>query len=156
MPLRLREKVQTVPRQARLTTDDEAVRVAAGILISVENRVLIADRLRADSMQDFREFPGGKVRPGEKAEEALHRELTEELGVSVLVTEHFHRLSHRYPDKVVDIDFFLVRKWRGNPVGREGQTLSWVRIADLHEQDLLPADIPVIVALQKSHGRVPD
>lgn len=99
-------------------------------------------------MQTFWEFPGGKLRDGESAEEALYRELMEELGISVLLNEHFHRLAHSYQDIDVDIDFFLVRKWRGNPAGLEGQALSWVNIADLQERNLLPADLPVIAALQ--------
>lgn len=137
-----------MPRQTGLTTRDEPLRVVAGILLSAENRVLIADRQRAGSMRHYREFPGGKLHAGETAADALRRELTEELGIYAQLTDHFHRLSHAYPDKVVDIDFYLVRKWRGTPVGLEGQVLSWVSISGLHEENLLPADLPVIAALQ--------
>ena len=58
-------------------------------------------------------------------------------------------LDHDYPDRSVSIDFFLVRAWKNEPAGLEGQALRWVEAASLADQNLLPADVPVIAALQQ-------
>ena len=58
-------------------------------------------------------------------------------------------LEHDYPDRSVSIHFFLVSAWKNNPAGLEGQALCWVPPASLGDHDLLPADVPVIEALQQ-------
>ena len=98
-------------------------------------------------MQDYWEFPGGKVDDGESNEAALCRELTEELDIRVTAVEHFHFLEHRYPDLHVAIDFYIVSGWDGEPTGREGQQLKWVPRQSLSDQRLLPADAPIIELL---------
>ena len=123
--------------------------VAAGILCDSSGRVLIAERLGGGPFHGMWEFPGGKIGPQESAAEALARELEEELGIGHPESEHFMCLDHVYPDRSVSIDFFLVRRWTNDPRGREGQRLRWVQAADLGDHDLLPADVPVIEALQQ-------
>ena len=91
-------------------------------------------------MQEFWEFPGGKLAGDESADEALRRELVEELGVEITSCVHLHSLEHDYPEMRVEIDFFLVRKWRGTPSGIEGQALRWLRPAEISPGQLLPAD----------------
>ena len=147
MPLWFRKEIQAMSRQTVLTEAINRVQVAAGILQDPQGRVLIADRVHANSMSEFWEFPGGKLLPGEAPEAALHRELSEELGISVESFEHFHSLEHDYSDKVVVIDFFLITAWSGVPSGMEGQQLSWVAATDLNADLLLPADVPVVDAL---------
>jgi 8-oxo-dGTP diphosphatase len=83
------------------------------------------------------------------AAEALARELEEELGIRVIATEYFMHLEHDYPDRSVAIDFFLVSAWDKEPEGLEGQQLRWVPATALADQNLLPADVPVIEALQQ-------
>ncbi len=123
-------------------------RVAAGILCDREGRVLIAERLGDGPFHGMWEFPGGKVGPGENAQEALYRELYEELGVELTSTRHFMFLQHEYPDRHVEIDFFLVNGWRREPTGVEGQRLRWVHTSVLESEALLPADKPVVEALR--------
>jgi 8-oxo-dGTP diphosphatase len=118
------------------------------LLIDAEGRLLITDRSQAGAMQEFWEFPGGKLAGGESAEEALRRELVEELGVEITSCVHLHSLEHDYPEMRVEIDFFLVRKWRGTPSGIEGQALRWLRPAEISPGMLLPADAPVLDLLQ--------
>lgn len=98
-------------------------------------------------MRDYWEFPGGKLKPGETAIVALERELKEELGVQVQKAEYLLTLDHDYPDLVVRLDFFVVRRWQGEPAGQEGQALRWVEIRNLEREKLLPADAPVIEVL---------
>lgn len=99
-------------------------------------------------MQQFWEFPGGKFKQGEDGPAALRRELHEELGVWIESCEHLATIDHDYPDQTVRIDFYLVDSWRGTPLGMEGQKLAWTQITDLESEKILPADAPVIAALQ--------
>ena len=122
--------------------------VAAGILRDAEGRVLITERLGGGPFHGMWEFPGGKIAPDENAEQALARELAEELGIELRNTAHFMHLDHDYPDRSVSIDFFLVSSWINVPRGLEGQQLRWVQAKLLGEHDLLPADMPVIEALR--------
>lgn len=125
--------------------------VAAGILCDSSGRVLIAERLGDGPFHGMWEFPGGKIGPGETAPEALSRELAEELGIEVTVAAPFMQLRHEYADRIVTIEFFIVSAWNSEPVGREGQSLRWVLKEKLDAEDLLPADVPVIEALQRTH-----
>ena len=125
------------------------LRVAAGILRDPCGRVLITERVGGGPFQGMWEFPGGKIGNGESPEQALERELSEELGVELHAAERFMHLEHDYPDRSVSIHFFLVDGWKNQPAGLEGQALRWVPPAQLGEQDILPADLPVIEALQQ-------
>ena len=123
--------------------------VAAGILCDHSGRVLIAERLGGGPFHGMWEFPGGKIGPDETSVEALVRELAEELGIEVGSCAPFMKLRHEYDDRIVRIDFFIVSDWTSEPVGREGQALRWVTRDQLDSVNLLPADKPVIEALQQ-------
>lgn len=123
--------------------------MVAGILCDARRRVLLAERTEDGPMHGLWEFPGGKIHAGESTEAALARELVEEIGVEPIVCTHFLSLDHDYADRRVSIDFFLVTEWRNNPTGLEGQQLRWVETENLSAEQLLPADAPVIDALQK-------
>ncbi len=110
--------------------------------------MLIAERLGGGPFHGMWEFPGGKIGDGEKAGDALARELAEELGIEVRASESMMKLCHEYPDRIVSIEFFIVSAWYNEPVGLEGQQLEWVPVADLEAARLLPADLPVIEALK--------
>jgi 8-oxo-dGTP diphosphatase len=125
--------------------------VAAGILCDAEGRILIAERLGGGQFHGLWEFPGGKIIPGESAPEALSRELAEELGIEATTISSFMNLRHEYDDRVVTIEFFIVSDWNSDPVGREGQELRWVPAEQLDADELLPADVPVVKALQRRH-----
>ena len=125
--------------------------VAAGILCDAEGRVLIAERLGGGPFQGLWEVPGGKIVDGESAAEALSRELAEELGIEITRCASFMNLRHEYDDRIVTIEFFIVSDWVSEPVGREGQALRWVPRERLDAAELLPADVPVIEALQIQH-----
>ncbi|MEM0899758.1 MAG: 8-oxo-dGTP diphosphatase MutT [Pseudomonadota bacterium] len=126
------------------------VLVSACALIDRDNRVLLAQRPEGKSMAGLWEFPGGKVETGETPEETLIRELEEELGIvtqgSCLAPLTF--ASHTYDDFHLLMPLYICRKYEGIPVGREGQSLKWVRAASLREYPMPPADDPLIPALQ--------
>jgi 8-oxo-dGTP diphosphatase len=123
--------------------------VAAGILRNAAGAVLITERLCDGPYNGLWEFPGGKIRAGESTAAALQRELHEELGIAVDSVEPFMTLSHTYPDRSVELEFFLVTRWCGVPTGVEGQRIRWVEIAELDAGELLPADAPLVRALQE-------
>jgi len=117
--------------------------VAAGILRDASGRVLVAERLCDGPFDGLWEFPGGKIGAGETAPDALKRELAEELGIMVTSAKPFMELHHEYPDRTVDLEFFLVSEWQGEPTGLEGQGIRWLTPSELDSDELLPADAPV-------------
>jgi 8-oxo-dGTP diphosphatase len=123
--------------------------VVAGALCDARGRVLIAQRPDARHMAGRWEFPGGKVGAAESELQALIRELREELGVQVREPQFCLRLSHSYPDRTVQLSFWIVRHFDGEPRGLDGQQLKWVPAAALGEEDILEADRPFIAALQR-------
>lgn len=124
----------------------KVVLVAACALIDADGRVLIAQRPAGKPMAGLWEFPGGKVDPGERPEDALIRELQEELGIMVneacLAPLTF--ASHSYTEFHLLMPLYVCRRWQGVITPREGQKLAWVRPNRLKEYPMPPADVPLI------------
>lgn len=110
--------------------------------------MLLTERLGDSPFAGLWEFPGGKIQDGEETEEALRRELLEELGLTIQSFEHFMHVEHSYADRSVALDFFLVTKWLSDPEGLEGQRIRWLALDMLDPAELLPADAPVVHALR--------
>ena len=123
--------------------------VVAVALIDADDRVLIARRPKGKQMADLWEFPGGKIDADERPEQALIRELAEELGIVVrqacLAPLTF--ASHPYEDFHLLMPLYVCRRWEGFVTAREGQTLKWVRVGDLRNYPMPPADAPLIPPL---------
>jgi 8-oxo-dGTP diphosphatase len=128
------------------------MRVVAGVLFDLSRRVLISQRPPGKYMAGYWEFPGGKLDAGEAPEQALRRELREELGIELRRCHPLLRLRHHYTDRAVELEVFVVDEAGGEPSGLEGQALKWVSVAELPEQKLLPADGPIIEALTVHEG----
>ena len=124
------------------------LRVVAAAIFDATDRVLIAQRPEGKHMAGWWEFPGGKVSEGESDRDALERELREELGVEARVHEHITSMSHEYPDRIVDLVLWHASITSGEPRGLDGQQLKWVACQSLGNAGLLPADLPLIPALQ--------
>jgi 8-oxo-dGTP diphosphatase len=127
----------------------KVVLVAACALIDADGRVLIARRPPGKPMAGLWEFPGGKVDPDERPEDALIRELKEELGIVVneacLAPLAF--ASHSYEDFHLLMPLYVCRRWEGIVSGWEGQELAWVRPNRLKDYPMPPADVPLIAHL---------
>ncbi len=124
------------------------IQVSAGVLKDRQGRVLLARRPETSHQGGLWEFPGGKVEPGETGEEALRRELLEELGVEIRDHRRLVRVIHDYGDRKVVLDTWLVSRWRGQPRGREGQPLAWVEPEKLPQWEMPAADRPIVGALR--------
>ncbi len=130
------------------------VLVAACALFAPSGRVLLARRPDGKPMAGLWEFPGGKVDPGETPEHALTRELYEELGIIVDVSDlkPITFASHAYPDFHLLMPLYACQVWTGEVVAREGQALAWVAPTDLKTYPAPAADLPLFDVLAAHSG----
>ena len=124
--------------------------VAAVALFDKDGRVLIARRPEGKPMAGLWEFPGGKVEAGETPEQALIRELQEELSVNTVESclAPFSFASHAYDDFHLLMPLYVCRKWQGKVTPNEGQALKWMMPAQLKEYPMPAADKPLIAMLR--------
>lgn len=125
----------------------QAIHVAVGVLANSAGEILIARRAQQAHQGGLWEFPGGKVEPGETVQEALARELREELGVYTGDYQPVIQVAHDYGDKAVLLDVYRARIVHGQPHGREGQPLAWVAPGDLQDYPFPAANRPIVRAL---------
>jgi len=126
---------------------EAVIDVAAAVLVRADGRFLLAQRPAGKVYGGYWEFPGGKLEPGEPPARALARELHEELGLDVERATPWLTRVYAYPHGTVRLHFFRVRRWRGEPHGREGQAFSWQRLEAITVAPMLPANAPVLRAL---------
>lgn len=128
-----------------------AVDVAVGVLFDAQGRFLLTSRPPGKVYAGFWEFPGGKLEPGESVEQALQRELHEELGITIAAATPWKIELMDYPHARVRLHFCKVFQWRGDFEMREGQTMAWqslpVRVAPV-----LPGTVPVLAWLAAESG----
>ena len=112
--------------------EKKQVWISAGIILNAQqDKVFITRRAAKAHKGGFWEFAGGKVEDGETAEQAVIRELDEEVGIRATELEHFIALEHNYPEKALKFDFLLVKDFEGEAYGKEGQPGEWVKLDDL-------------------------
>lgn len=123
------------------------VRVAAGIIRNEFGQIYLTQRLEGQDFAQSLEFPGGKVATGETPEQALKRELEEEIGIHVLNAVMFEQFLFEYPKKIIHFYFYLVDEWIGEPFGREGQEGFWIAQGELDAGKFPPANVKLIQRL---------
>ena len=123
------------------------VHVVAAV-IARGDEILIARRPDHVHQGGKWEFPGGKLEAGESAVDGLRREIHEELGILVRAERPLIRVSHDYPDKQVLLDVWWVDAFDGEPEGREGQQVRWVKRDALREYEFPAANVPIVAAVQ--------
>jgi 8-oxo-dGTP diphosphatase len=126
---------------------DALVRVAAAVLLRGDGKVLLAQRLAGKPYPGYWEFPGGKLEQGESPRDALVRELAEELGIAVTRAAPWLTQRFVYPHAHVELNFFRVFDWEGQPHGRDGQAVTWQTPGAFDVEPLLPANATVLRSL---------
>lgn len=124
------------------------VHVVAGVITDARGRILLARRTEGRDLAGLWEFPGGKVDPGETPEQALVRELREELGIQAQVGDALIAVPQQYPHKRLRLDVRRIASWTGAVKGLDGQALAWVPGHKLASYAMPDADRPVVAALR--------
>jgi 8-oxo-dGTP diphosphatase len=153
------QKIQTMSWKAFLVNDSKSplsrllfyiqcekmkrVHVAVGVILR-NKQVFITRRANHLHQGGKWEFPGGKVENTESVEQALERELFEEVGISNLQTRPFLVIQHDYNDKQVLLETLLVEQFDGEPYGKEEQENKWVNIELLTELDFPEANVAIV------------
>jgi 8-oxo-dGTP diphosphatase len=129
------------------TPTHKIVDVAVGLIVQ-DGKALLAQRAAHQHQGGRYEFPGGKVEAGEPVTVALARELHEELGIDVIAPHFVQRLTYHYPEKTVCLHVYRIDTFSGEPIGREGQPLSWVALDVLFDLNFPDANRPIVRAAQ--------
>lgn len=124
------------------------VQVSAGIIRNEFGQIYLTQRLEGQDFAQSLEFPGGKVDAGETPEQALVRELEEEVGIQVLSAFPYEHFKFEYPTKIIEFFFYLVEEWVNEPYGREGQEGMWLAQSELDEGQFPPANTQLIRRLK--------
>lgn len=124
-------------------TDRVPVDVAVGLLFDADGRFLLCSRPQGKVYAGYWEFPGGKLEAGETVEQALRRELIEEIGVTIGPVEAWRVHLMDYPHARVRLHFCKVRTWTGDFEMREGQQMAWSRLP-VQVAPVLPGTLPVL------------
>lgn len=125
----------------------QLVHVAVGVIVDNQGRILIARRAASAHQGGLWEFPGGKVSTGESVQDALARELFEELDIHPQVTEPLLTIHHAYTDKTVVLDVHRVIAFTGIAHGKEGQPIIWVTLNELSDYAFPAANRAIVNAL---------
>lgn len=128
------------------------LQIAVGIIRNENNEIFITRRAADAHMVNKLEFPGGKVEMGETPEQAVVRELQEEVGITPQHFSLFEKLEYEFPDRHITLWFWLVESWEGEPWGKEGQPGEWMSLVGLNADDFPPANEPVIAKLKRVYA----
>lgn len=132
-------------------TERTPVDVAVGVLIDEAGCFLLTSRPAGKVYAGYWEFPGGKLEAGETVEQALRRELHEELGITIGDAQPWQVEIVDYPHARVRLHFCKVRRWSGEFEMREGQAMSWQQLP-VQERPVLPGTLPVLRWLAEERG----
>lgn len=124
------------------------IEVVAGVLTDSHGRVLLMQRLPGKHLAGLWEFPGGKLEPGETIEQALARELREEIDIDADSFASVISIPWHYPGKSIRLHALRVAGWRGDICAREGHPLRWTSLNDIEAAVMPPADAPILTALR--------
>ncbi len=131
--------------------DRAVVEVAVGVLIAPDGDFLLTSRPAGKVYAGYWEFPGGKLEAGESVEQALRRELQEEIGLVIGAAQAWRAELVDYPHALVRLHFCKVFDWSGTMEMREGQTFAWQRLP-VAVSPVLPGALPVLAWLAEERG----
>ena len=131
--------------------DRQEVAVAVGVLIRADGAFLLTSRPEGKVYAGYWEFPGGKLEPGEDVEQALRRELHEEIGLAIGAVQPWRTQVIDYPHALVRLHFCKVTEWFGTLHMHEGQTFAWQQLP-VKMTPVLPGTVPVLQWLAEERG----
>jgi 8-oxo-dGTP diphosphatase len=134
-----------------MNTPRKHTEVAVGILIRADGALLLSTRPEGKPYAGYWEFPGGKIETGETVEQALRRELHEELGIMIAGAEVWKVTEHDYPHALVRLHWCKVTQWSGDFEMREGQAMRWQGLPP-DVSPVLPGALPVLAWLAGERG----
>jgi 8-oxo-dGTP diphosphatase len=122
-------------------------------IIKRDSKILVGERPEDKPYGGYWEFPGGKVEENESGEQALKRELHEELGIDVITAKPWFEHTHAYPDKTVLLEMWIVTQFLNEPYSKENQVLRWVTLTEMMELRLLEGNLPILDRLKALYSR---
>tara|TARA_Y100001935_G_C17158518_1_gene434075 strand:- start:106 stop:516 length:411 start_codon:yes stop_codon:yes gene_type:complete len=124
---------------------NEKIKVVAGLILQ-NDKLLICQRPKFKDHPLKWEFPGGKIKKHESSEDALIREINEELSINIISYKELISYSFNYSNlnKTVIINFYLIKNFRGNILNNFHIQLKWIEIKDIHEYDFIEGDLKII------------
>jgi 8-oxo-dGTP diphosphatase len=138
-------------RRSSVHQNMNPLQVAVGVVKNPEGKILISLRHAELHQGGLWEFPGGKIEPSETVGSALARELKEELNITVTAASPLITIRHRYPDRFVQLNVFLVEQFSGEAKSLEGQSFKWVEPHELEHYEFPSANRPIISAARLPH-----
>lgn len=127
-----------------------------GAVIVQGGKILAAQRGPGKALPGLWEFPGGKIEPGETPEEALRRELQEELQCDTRVGKHITTVTHEYKFGTIRLSTYYVTLKGTNPTATEHAQLRWLTPDELNTVNWAPADLPTVAQISQDYGARPD
>ncbi len=143
--------VRVVDADQPRSTDRSLVQVAVGVLVRADGAFLLTSRPEGKAYAGYWEFPGGKLEAGETIEEALRRELQEEIGVTIQNCELWRTERIDYPHALVQLNFCKVTQWTGELQMLESQSYAWQQLPVL-VTPVLPGTVPVLTWLAQERA----
>lgn len=131
--------------------DRKVVDVAVGVLVRADGDFLLTSRPPGKVYEGYWEFPGGKLEPGETVEQALRRELQEEIGITIAAVQPWKVEMVDYPHALVRLNFCKVFEWAGELQMHEGQSAAWQSLP-VTVQPVLPGTVPVLAWFAEERG----
>jgi 8-oxo-dGTP diphosphatase len=131
--------------------DDDYIHVVAAIIWKQDSpqQFLIARRQKGKHLEHYWELPGGKVEADESPRQALQRELVEEINIRTISATQFMQVYHRYPDRNILLDTWIVDDYHGDIMPQEQQALAWIDCDQISAYRFPDADLPILDALKQ-------
>ena len=131
---------------------EEHIHVVAAIIWHRQagRRFLISQRQKGKHLQDYWELPGGKLESGELPWHALQREIAEEVDIRATRGSPYMQVYHRYPDRNILLDTWMVDEYEGEVRPREQQLINWIGINEIDQFQFPAADVPILDAIKRN------